>query len=68
MVIGVAFDEQACSTEGKASLDLLVRLLSRLYPSICFLPAGEAAESLAKVLANLARSINSQITLARRRA
>ncbi|RAZ73037.1 E2 ligase fold family C protein [Mesorhizobium atlanticum] len=68
LVVGIAFDGQACSTEGRASLDLLVRLLARLYPSICFLPEGEEAGRLAKALARLARSINSRITLARRGA
>ncbi|PZV34480.1 E2 ligase fold family C protein [Mesorhizobium kowhaii] len=68
LVVGIAFDGQACSTEGRASLDLLVRLLARLYPSICFLPEGEEAARLARGLARLARSINSRITLARRGA
>ncbi|MBB4420774.1 molybdopterin/thiamine biosynthesis adenylyltransferase [Rhizobium leguminosarum] len=66
LVIGIAFDEQACATEGRASLDLLVRLVARLYPTICLLPSGEEAKKLAKNLASLARSINEDITIARR--
>jgi hypothetical protein len=66
LVIGIAFDQQACSTEGRASLDLLVRLVSRLYPTICLLPTGEEARKLAKSLASLARSINEGITIVRR--
>ncbi|MER9794602.1 E2 ligase fold family C protein [Mesorhizobium sp. M0213] len=66
LVIGIGFDQQACSTEGRASLDLLIRLVSRLYPTICLLPAGEEARKLAKSLASLARSINERITIARR--
>ncbi len=68
LVIGIAFDQQACSTEGRASLDLLIRLVARLYPTICFLPAGEQARKLAKNLGSLARSINEGITIARRRS
>ncbi|MBY5543666.1 E2 ligase fold family C protein [Rhizobium leguminosarum] len=66
LVIGIAFDEQACAAEGRASLDLLVRLVARLYPTICLLPSGDEAKKLAKNLASLARSINEDITIARR--
>ncbi|MBD9507924.1 E2 ligase fold family C protein [Ensifer sp. ENS07] len=68
LVIGIAFDQQACSTEGRASLDLLIRLLARLYPTICFLPTGDEARELAKSLGSLARCINKNISIARRRA
>lgn len=66
LVIGIAFDDAACSSEGRASLDLLIRLVARLYPTVCFLPMGEEAGRLARSLGSLARSINGQITIARR--
>jgi hypothetical protein len=66
LVIGIAFNDEACSSEGRASLDLLIRLVARLYPTICFLPAGEEAGMRARSLGSLARSINGQITIARR--
>lgn len=65
LVIGIAFDNSACSNEGRASLDLLVRLLARLYPAICFIPRGVEASALSKELRSLARSINGHITIAR---
>jgi molybdopterin/thiamine biosynthesis adenylyltransferase len=67
LVIGIAFDETACSSEGRASLDLLVRLVARLYPNICFLPEGDEATKLSRSLSSLARSINGQIDIVRPR-
>ncbi|MER8700365.1 E2 ligase fold family C protein [Mesorhizobium sp. M1273] len=67
LVIGIAFDETACSSEGRASLDLAVRLVARLYPNICFLPEGDEAKKLARSLSALARSINGQIDIVRPR-
>lgn len=59
--IGIAFDAEASrSPEGRATLDMAVRLLSRLYPKIAIVPLG-AAQGLAQDLADLARSINPAI-------
>ena len=62
--IGIAFANNAALTgEGQRILDLLVRLLSRLYPNICFLPEGDAANALAVTLKELALQINPKIHL-----
>ncbi|WP_434714259.1 E2 ligase fold family C protein (plasmid) [Rhizobium sp. YTUHZ045] len=66
LVIGIAFDQEACSTEGKAALDLLIRLVARFYPTICLVPLGNEPRKLTKGLSSLARSINESITIARR--
>ncbi|MRX37376.1 E2 ligase fold family C protein [Aminobacter sp. MDW-2] len=68
LVIGIAFGDDACSSEGRANLDLLVRLVSRFYPTICLLPAGEQSKKLARSLGSLARSINGQITILPRKS
>lgn len=63
-VIGITFDESAeRSSEGKAALDLCLRLLSRLYPTLAIvgLPGSNPA-TLAK-LQTLARDINPRIDL-----
>ena len=63
-VVGVAFDGGAATTaEGRAALDLTVRLAARLYPSLAILPLDAAAENMAAMLRNLARSINPEIGL-----
>jgi len=60
--VEIAFDEQAVSTdEGKATLELTVRLLARLYPEIVL--SGLAIENSEHVtrLRELAQSINPAI-------
>jgi len=60
--IGLSFGRQAAqSTDGKTLLDLLIRLLARLYPRL-FL-AGHNAEGHATSLHDLARSINPDIEI-----
>lgn len=63
-IIGIAFDDDACSDEGQASLDMLLRLVARLYPSVRLMSHGEGGAKLAKRLRTLARSINADITFA----
>lgn len=59
-VIGIAFDEDAiASAEGRATLDLLVRLIARLYPRLLILQIGEMCGEAD--LEALARSINPEI-------
>ncbi len=58
-VIGVAFDQTAMTPEGEVLLDLLVRLLARLYPRITL--TGPTPTSTA--LAELATSINPLIEI-----
>lgn len=59
----ISFGSSAArSSEGRALLDLLVRLAARLYPSVG-LRAASSADSLAAELFDLARSINPQIEI-----
>lgn len=61
--LGIAFGPDVVSSgEGRALLDLLVRLASRLYPAVTLSPAG-GAEELAHDLAALARDINPAIDI-----
>lgn len=61
-VVGIAFDAGAAgSPEAKATLDLAVRLVARLYPRVAILGFDADAASLAGELKALARSINPEI-------
>lgn len=63
-VVGLFFDDEAAeSIEGRAVLDLCVRLLSRLYPTLCISGMGEYAKTSEKALKVLARQINRQLEL-----
>lgn len=63
-IVCIAFDETAAtSIEGKATLDLIVRLLARLYPAIVFYPTGTAAKKFVMTLEALARAVNKKIDL-----
>ncbi|GAA0023129.1 E2 ligase fold family C protein [Bradyrhizobium sp. B024] len=65
-VIGLAFDEAAAgSPEGRATLDLCVRILARLYPTISVACAGGEAEKYRKELEGLALKINDRIDVER---
>jgi hypothetical protein len=62
--LAIAFGADAAnSREGSALLDLLVRLLSRLYPTLILQPE-HGADRVASELSALARGINPEITLA----
>lgn len=64
-VVGIAFDgEAASSTEGAATLDLVVRLIARLYPEIAVLSLDDGGRPMARSLCDLARSINPDIGIA----
>lgn len=61
-VVGLSFaDQAATSREGGALLDLTVRLLARLYPTLAFRPSGPAATQLAEQLKTLACAINPRL-------
>jgi hypothetical protein len=63
-VIGVFFDGSAtASAEGRASIDLLTRLLARFYPTLAFIPLDERASEYAGIPAALAAEINPNIEL-----
>ncbi|CCM80054.1 E2 ligase fold family C protein [Rhizobium mesoamericanum] len=65
-VVAIAFDEQAAScAEGQATLDLAVRLLARLYPVLAIVPLDSSANSQAKALERLAKSINPKVGIRR---
>ena len=59
--IAVAFDEEAAdSRDGRYLLEVSVRLLARLYPSLAF-ATGTSGMKFAAELSELARSINPNI-------
>ena len=66
-VVGLAYDEVATSTsEGQRTLDLLVDLLARLYPTIAIQGLETSSPEHSHVLARLsarARAINPEITV-----
>ena len=59
--IGVTIGADAGSREGQATVDLLIRLLARLYPSI--IVRDEADGSVADEAGALARRINPRVEL-----
>ncbi|XSC42769.1 E2 ligase fold family C protein [Bradyrhizobium sp. RDT10] len=67
-VIGVLFDGAAVKPpEGSASLDLIIRLLTRLYPTIALRPLDARAKDHVPALKFLAKSINPEIEFAKTR-
>jgi hypothetical protein len=63
--VGIAIGaDAATSAEGQAILDLLIRLLARLYPTLVFRWADSAAESAANRIMGLAQQINPNIDFA----
>jgi hypothetical protein len=63
-VIALVFDANATtSAEGRSSIDLMVRLLARLYPSLAFIPQDVKARDYARTAAKLATEINPNIDL-----
>ncbi len=65
-VVAVVFDDQALgSREGRAIIDLAVRLLARLYPTLALAAAGKANDKDLEEFELLARAINSKIDLRR---
>ena len=63
-VVGIAFDEAGfASAEGAATLDLTVRLLARLYPTLALAPLDDAAKKQSKIYEALAKKINPKISL-----
>lgn len=64
VAIEVAFDSNAVAhPEGRNTLDLLTRLLARLYPNVYFTELGETSSGHAEKLAELSKSINPAISL-----
>jgi hypothetical protein len=63
-IITIAFDANAVNTfEGCCSLDLITRLLSRLYPRLKIVDLSGTSEEKIKELTTIAKKINSNIEL-----
>src|SRR5689334_13714794 len=64
--VGIAFDRAAAgSPEGLKTLDVLIRLLARVYPSISLLPIGRPPARLISDLEALAKRVNPNLELYR---
>jgi hypothetical protein len=64
--IGLAFDQSASEVaEGCATIDLLIRLLARLYPNVGLVPLDRASAKYADQVAELATAVNPRISIAR---
>ena len=63
-VVGIAFDASGAGTsEGRATLDLVIRTTARLHPVIAIVPIGRGLQKTAIRLAELAISINPAIEI-----
>lgn len=63
-VIGIAFDKTVKSSpEAQATLDLTLRLVSRLYPTVAIAPLEGRQNRYVKQLHELARAINPKIDI-----
>jgi hypothetical protein len=60
--VELRFGQEALRPEGRAALDMLVRLVARLYPTMSIRP-GVGADGVAAELSALARAINPKIDL-----
>lgn len=61
-LVGIHFDDAAVeSREGRALLDLSIRLLARIHPDLLLRPSGRAAEQYVDGLIGTAREINPDI-------
>ena len=64
--VGIAFDRNAAATpEGRASLDLLVRLFVRLYPKIAIVALDTESRGAVGQLGRLAKLINPEVKLSK---
>lgn len=64
VVIGIAFDAAAVSTaQGRAAIDLTIRLAARLYPTLSFVALDDKAMSYAATCTTLAQAVNPAIEL-----
>lgn len=63
-LVGLYFDDAAAaSPEGRATLDLCVRILARLYPAMILAGVGSKAEAYGSELKKLTLGINDRIDL-----
>src|ERR1051325_11324211 len=61
--IGIAYDDNALGPEGKNTLDLVIRLIARLYPKIGLYHLTKKNEKITSELIQLATSINPLIEI-----
>jgi len=62
--VAIAFDKNALTTaEGRKTLDLLTRLLARLYPVLTYLGLDQPAKRASKDLEGLAQAVNPNVDL-----
>ncbi len=61
--VAVAFDSSVRTAEGRAAVDLTIRLLARFYPKIAIIPLGKTAQAIAPKFVKLALAINPKITI-----
>lgn len=59
-LIEIAYDDDIVTIEGQATMDLLIRLTSRLYPNICFTALGSM--NLNAQFETVATQVNSLLT------
>lgn len=64
--VAVAFDARVRTAEGRAAVDLTIRLLARFYPKIAIIPLGKTAQAIAPKFIKLARAINPKIAIIER--
>lgn len=62
-VIGIAFNDDCETPEGKAALDLVIRLHARLYPKLRLIDLTKKNKDRSIELKKLATSINSKIEM-----
>ena len=63
-IISIAFDENAVTTfEGRSGLDLITRLISRLYPKLKIVDLSKKHSNKRSELLDLAKEINSNIEI-----
>src|SRR6478752_3765239 len=63
--IGIAIGSDAAETkEGRETVDLLVRLLARIYPTLTFRWEGKESQAVGNLSMGLAQQINPNIELA----
>lgn len=63
VTVALAVDRGAASNEGKASAELLVDILVRLYPKIALVPLETGLESVVDALGKRARLINKNVEI-----
>jgi len=62
-VVGIVFDDSVKENEGRVTLDLTVRLLSRLYPKLNFINHTLKKNKHTEELVKLSKAINSKIEI-----